>query len=167
LDIDGAFRREEVRVAIEVGVEEHALFADFAEFVETEDLEAAGIGEDGAGPGHKFVETAEAFDAFVAGAKEEVVRVGEDDFGVEIVDEIAWRQAFDCALGADGHEDGGFDGAVGGVEEASARAGLGAGGLDFEAEGGKDGVVRHFPKLFDWISERLHAFLEDGFRKLS
>ncbi len=82
------------------------------------------------------METAHTLDAFMAGAKEQVVGICEDDFGVEIVDEIARRKAFDGALRADGHEDRGFDGAVSGVEKASARAGLGAVGLDFKTETG-------------------------------
>jgi hypothetical protein len=39
-------------------------------------------------------------------------------------------------LGANGHEDWGFDDAMGGVEQAGAGVGVGASGFDFEAEGG-------------------------------
>ena len=87
------------------------------------------------------METAHALDAFMAGAEKEVVGVGKDDFGVKIVDEIARGKAFDRALGADGHEDGGFDGAMSGVQKAGARAAVGAGGLDFETERGQDCMV--------------------------
>jgi hypothetical protein len=82
------------------------------------------------------METAHTFDAIMTRAEEQVVGIREDDFGVKIVDEIARRKAFDGTLGADGHEYRRFDSAVSGVKEASARAGLGAGGLDFKTETG-------------------------------
>ena len=134
LDIDGGFGGEHVRVAVEVGSEENAFFGDLAEGVEAEDLESAGIGENSAGPGHKFVESAELTDGFVAGAEEEVIGVGQDDFGVEVVEELGGEDAFDRCLSANGHEDRGFDGAVGGVEDTGSGAGGGAGGLEVEAE---------------------------------
>ncbi len=116
LDVDGAFGSEHVRVAIEMRAEEDAFFGDFAEGIEAEDLETAGIGKNGAGPGHELVESAHAFNAFVAGAEEKMVGVGEDDFGIEVIDEIAGRKTFDGALSANGHEDRGFDDAVGSAE---------------------------------------------------
>jgi hypothetical protein len=97
-------------------------------------LEAAGICENGTRPRHEFVETAHPFNAFMAGPEEEMVGVREDDFGVKVVGEVAWREPFDGALRADGHENRGFYNAVGRVEQAGTSAGLRAGGLDFEAK---------------------------------
>jgi hypothetical protein len=134
LDVDGRFGGEHVLIAVEMGSEKDAFFGDFAEGVETEDLESAGIGEDGSGPGHEFVESAELTDGFVAGAEEEVISIGEDDFGVEVVQQLNGEEALDGRLGADGHEDRGFDRAVGGVEDPGSGAGSGAGGLKVETE---------------------------------
>ncbi len=61
---------EHVLVAVEVGAEKNALFGDFTQGVEAEDLEAAGIGQDGAGPSHEFVEAAEIADGFGSGGEE-------------------------------------------------------------------------------------------------
>ena len=66
LNVDGMFRSEEVRAAIEVGAELDAVVSDFAERVEREDLEAAGVSEDGARPTHEFVKPAHAANGFVA-----------------------------------------------------------------------------------------------------
>ncbi len=133
LDVHGGFGREQMRVAIQMRAEQHALFGDLAQIAQAEDLEAAGVGEDGARPGHEAVQAAELADQFVAGAQEEMVGVGEDDLGVEIVRcQVALHDAFDRGLRADRHEDGRFDDAVRGVNEAGARAGGGADGFEFE-----------------------------------
>ena len=79
LDIDGGSRGEFVRVAVQVGLEGDAVFRDLAEVGEAEDLKTAGIGEEGAGPGHEAVQSAELADQVGAGAEEKVVGVAEDD----------------------------------------------------------------------------------------
>jgi hypothetical protein len=111
------------------------LFGNLAELAEAPDLEAAGVSEDSAGPLHEAVEATEGLDELMAGAKKEVVGVAEDDAGVEVAQKVALRNALDRGLGANGHEDGGFDGAMRGVEEAGASAGVRASGEDFEAQG--------------------------------
>jgi hypothetical protein len=65
-----------VRVAVQVRLEDDAFVGDLAQTGEAEDLVAAGIGEDGAGPGHEAMQAAELADQFVAGAQEEMVGVG-------------------------------------------------------------------------------------------
>src|ERR1700733_3451707 len=82
------------------------------------------------------METAHTFDALVAGAKKKMVGVGENDFGVKIVAEIAWGQAFYGALCAHRHEDWGFDDAMGRTQKAGASPCLRAGGLNFKAKRG-------------------------------
>ena len=136
LDIDGALGRKEVSVAVQMRLEQDALFGNLAERFETEDLEAAGIGEDGAGPGHEAVESAPLTDALVPGTQKQVIGVGEDDLGVEVVNEVARGERLDGGLGADGHENRRFDDAVGGMEQAGARPCFGAGSLDFEVKRG-------------------------------
>ena len=89
----------------------------------------------------KRCKSAEFADQLVAGPEEEVIGVGEDDFGAEVLGEIALREAFDGGLGADGHEDGSFDIAVGGVEDAGAGAGVGAFGDDVEGDLAQASIV--------------------------
>ena len=79
-------------------------------------------------------------DELVAGAWVEMVGVGEEDLDAEVFGEIALGESFDGGLGADGHEDGSFDFAVGGVEEPGAGTGLGALGDDFEC-GAQEKIV--------------------------
>ena len=50
LDVDGRCGREHVRVAVQVRLEQHAFVADLAQIAEAEDLESAGIGQDGPRP---------------------------------------------------------------------------------------------------------------------
>ena len=137
LGIDGGFGREGVGAAIEVRLKGDAMLGDFAQAGEAEDLEAARIGEDGVGPGHEAMEAAEGTDELVAGAQIEVVGVGEEDGDAKVVGEIALRESFDGGLGADGHEDGGFDGSVRRVEQSGAGASVGAFGLEFEGDLGQ------------------------------
>ncbi len=81
------------------------------------------------------MEAAETIDGFVAGAKVEVIGVAEDNARGSFFSDLRGGQALDRGLGADGHEDGGFDDAVGRLEEPGSRTCDGAGGLDFEAKG--------------------------------
>jgi len=134
LDVDGGGRREYVSVAVEVRLEGNAFFGDAAEVGEAEDLEASGIGEYGARPGHEFVKTAQFADEFVAGSEEEMVSVSQNDGGFEIFPKIPLREAFYGGLGSDGHERGGGDVAVWGVKNAGAGAGYGAFGEEFEGD---------------------------------
>ncbi len=67
LDIDRVLGRKEVLVSVQMGAEENAFFRDFAEGLETEDLKAAGIGQNGSRPGHEFVEAAPLANALVPG----------------------------------------------------------------------------------------------------
>ena len=59
-DLQRFFGRKKMFGAVEMRAEGDALVGDFAQFAEAENLKAAGIGEDGAGPGHEFVQAAHA-----------------------------------------------------------------------------------------------------------
>ena len=48
LRVDGRFRGEGVQIAVEMRAEHHAVLGDAAQAAQAENLEAAGIGEDGA-----------------------------------------------------------------------------------------------------------------------
>ena len=80
------------------------------------------------------MQAAQAPDGLVAGTQVQVIRVGQDDLGVEIFQQRSRQDAFDCGLRADGHEDRRFHLSVGGVKDASAGAGVRADRLKFEAE---------------------------------
>ncbi len=83
LHIDGMLGGEKVRTAVEVRAEADAVVGDFAQRVEGEDLEAAGVSEHGARPTDEAMQAAHAADGFVAGAQIEVIGVAEDDLGAE------------------------------------------------------------------------------------
>jgi hypothetical protein len=126
LNVDGVLGSEEVRAAVEVRAELDAIVSNFAERAKREDLEAAGVSKEGARPTHEFVKAAHAADGLVAGTEIEVVGVAEDDFCAERFERVL-RDGFDGALGADRHEDRGFDSLMGQQETAAAAAGGGFG----------------------------------------
>ncbi len=79
--------------------------------------------------------------SFVAGPEKKVIRICEQDPEVEVVQEVPLRQALDCGLRADGHEDRGFDVAVGRVKNARAGMRTGALGDDLEGETGQPPIL--------------------------
>lgn len=68
----------------------------------------------------------------MAGTQEQVIGVGQDDVGVEVARQVALWDAFDGCLRADRHEDWCFHHAVSGMEQARARARVGAFSLQLE-----------------------------------
>jgi hypothetical protein len=82
------------------------------------------------------VDAAGAADEVVAGAEIEVVGVGKDDLGSAMVVaegfEGVLRDGLDGGGGANGHEDGCFDGAVREMERGSAEVAVG--GAEVEAK---------------------------------
>lgn len=104
LDFDGAFGGKEMAAAIEVRAEVDAVGRDLAQFVEAEDLEAAGVREHGAGPADEPVQAAHAPDEFVAGAQVEVVSIAENDPRTQGLEDVL-RDSLDGTDSADGHED--------------------------------------------------------------
>src|SRR5579862_1543397 len=62
-----------------------------------------------------------------------MIRVGEDDLGVQVARQVALRHAFHRGLGANRHEDRRFDNAVGGVNQTGPRAGIWTDRLELEA----------------------------------
>ena len=94
LDVGGRLRREPIRPSVEMRLEDDAVFAQPCAATQTEDLVAAGIGEDRPRPAHERVQTAEACDQIVARTQVQVIRIGEDDLGAEIVEHLD-RHALD------------------------------------------------------------------------
>eukprot|EP00456_Euglypha_rotunda_P050579 TRINITY_DN40712_c0_g1_i1.p1 TRINITY_DN40712_c0_g1~~TRINITY_DN40712_c0_g1_i1.p1 ORF type:complete len:123 (-),score=17.50 TRINITY_DN40712_c0_g1_i1:313-681(-) len=119
-------------ISVEVGMEYHAFLGDLPYLAETEDLEATGVGQNGARPADVFVQAAEIANQFMAWAQVEVVGIRQNDFGVQILFQLRRGQAFDGSLGADGHENGGFDDSVRGMNPSGTGAGDGAFGLQFK-----------------------------------
>jgi hypothetical protein len=64
--------------------EADAFLGDLAQGAQGEDLEAAGVGEDGAVPGHELVQAAEGFHHLQARAKPQVEGVAEADLGADV-----------------------------------------------------------------------------------
>ena len=80
------------------------------------------------------METAQALNDFVTRTEKEVIGIAENNFGVQISDQVPRQDALHRRLRADRHEDWSFDIAMRGVENACARAGFGAGCLKLEAK---------------------------------
>ena len=95
-------------MAAEVG----AFFGELAVCAEGEHLKAAAVGEDRTVPSVEFVQATGPADDVHAGTEIEVICVAKDNLGLYVVAQFVHVDAFHGAEGADGHEDGGFYGAV-------------------------------------------------------
>src|SRR6266511_2150478 len=135
LHLDRALRRQELARAVEVRAERDALLGDLDEpgprpvaprrpLAEAEDLEPAGVGEEGAAPRHEAVEAAEAAHALVPGAEEQVVGVCEHDPRAERL-EVARLERLHGGRGPHRHEHRGVDRAARGLEPPAARGAVG------------------------------------------
>ena len=116
-----------------VGAELHAAVGKLDEVAVGEDLEAARVGEDGLVPVHELVHAAKLGDGLRAGAHLQVVGVVEHDLGAQGGNRVG-QQALDGTLGANGHEDGRVDVAVGRVEDAGPGMRIGVLGEDLIRE---------------------------------
>ena len=105
---------------------------DAAQVSQAEDLEAAGIGEDGSLPGHEPMEPAQPGDALRAGAQAEVIGVAQDHLDPGSL-QVTGGQGLHRALGTDRHELGRIDDAVRRLEAPEAgTAGRGAAGREVD-----------------------------------
>ena len=98
-------------IAVERTCEPDALLADLAERAERPDLKAAGVGEDGAVPAHKAMQTAETLNHLGAGAQPQMEGVAEQDVRTAGRD-LAWREPLDRAVGTHRHKGRGLHDAV-------------------------------------------------------
>ena len=112
--------------------ERRAVFVEGPPRGEAEHLIAAAVGEDRTSPSDEPVQPSAARDQLVAGPQIEVVRIAEKDLGAERF-EIAVRDRFDRALGANGHERRRLHVAVRRRHHAAARAAVAV--RDAEGEG--------------------------------
>ena len=113
-------RPEHVATVVVVDDKTHALVGELDGVVVAEHLEAARIGEDGAVPVHKLVQSAQLGDGVLAGTHGQMVGIGEHDLGAELLDGLGGN-ALDVCLGAHGHKDRRLDVAVRGVQHAGTR----------------------------------------------
>ena len=134
LDLHAHFGRHEQLVAVDGAGKRHAFFGDLAHGAQAPHLKAARVGEDGFVPLLEAVQAAEAFHHVLAGAHPQVEGVAQDDLGAHVVQALG-HDALDRAVGAHGHEDGGFDHAV--VERETTAAGVAFGLEQFKLEHGR------------------------------
>ena len=100
----------------------HAFVRHFAQFAQAENLEAAGIGENRARPGHEFVQPAQLADQFMAGTQIEMIGIGKQDLHAEVF-EILLRLALHRRGRAHRHERRRINHAVRRGQPAEPRAG--------------------------------------------
>src|SRR5215472_4494505 len=90
--------------AIEMRAEAHTFVGDFAKSREAENLVAAGIGQDRAGPRHELMQAAKAPNQLMARTQIKMIRVGEDNFSAKLFERFL-RQRFYRSLRANGQEE--------------------------------------------------------------
>ena len=95
--------RKKMLGAIEMRAKCDAFVRDFAQLAEAENLEAAGIGENRARPGHEFVQPAHRANQFVARTKIKMIGIREKYLHAEIF-EILLRLPFHRGRCSHGHE---------------------------------------------------------------
>ena len=86
------------------------------------------------------MQSAHLTDEFVPGAQVKMIGIRQQNRHAEIVGQVALRESLDGGLGADRHEDRGFDGAVRRMQQACAGAGVRALGDDFKGDLGQLGA---------------------------
>ena len=89
----------------------HAFLRDLAQFVQAENLEAAGVGENRARPGHEAMQSAQLADLLHPRPQVKMVGVPQKNLDAELFQNVL-RDAFDRGQGSDRHEDRSFDYAV-------------------------------------------------------
>ena len=105
---------------IEVGAKGYAFLIDFAQLIEAKDLKAAGVGQNGARPGHKAMQAPELADLLDSGAQVEMVGIAEKNLNPEFFEQVLGN-ALDRGQGSDRHENRSFDFSVRRQQAAGAR----------------------------------------------
>ena len=118
LDLHTLFRPHEDAVAVQMGSKGHALFVDLAQFGQTEHLESAAVGQDGAVPAGELVQTAQVGHQLVAGAQMEMVGVAQHDLCADVLQVMGRQAALDGTRGGHILESRGLHRAVHGFEFA-------------------------------------------------
>ena len=108
-----------------------AVGGDLADFGQAENLEAAAVGQNRAGPIHKLMQAAGGAENIQAGTNGEMVGVAQQNLRAHLA-QFARVQRLDAGLGADRHEDRRLDHAAAGGQPAQARPAQRVGGEQFE-----------------------------------
>ena len=108
--------------AVHMGLEVYAFLPNAAQFGKGKHLESAAVGEDGTIPVEELMQTAQLVNHAVAGTDVQMVRVGQLDLTVQIVEIHGGDTALDGGTGAHIHENRRFNGAVYGLEPSAAGA---------------------------------------------
>ena len=98
--------------AVEMGAEDDPFVADLPEGGQAEDLEAAGVGKDGAVPVHETVQAAQLGDGFHPGSQVEMIDIAQDEAGPQ-GPQFLGGEGLHRAVGAHRQEDRGLHRAVG------------------------------------------------------
>src|SRR5437016_5680660 len=114
-----------------MGAEPHAVFADLAQFAQAEYLVPAGVGEDGAIPGHEPVQPAEPANRLDPWSQIEVIGVAEQDLHAQVFQQILWHALYGGER-ADRHKDRCLDDAMRGDQASGAS--ITAVSVDFKGE---------------------------------
>ena len=112
-------------MAVNVGSKIHALLLDFPQRGQAEHLKSAGIRQNGAVPGHKFVQSPHLAHHRVRGAQMQMVGVGQLHLAPDVLQILGAQRALDGTLGADIHEHRRLYGAVGAGKFSPAGFALG------------------------------------------
>ena len=121
-DVHDRFGGKEELAAVDMTAEPYAFFGHLTDVGEGKDLESAAVGEDGSVPSLEGMQSAGATEDVRAGTEEEMVGVTENDLGLDVVLEFLALHALDGTYGTDGHEDGGEDISVVGMDDPGARS---------------------------------------------
>ena len=124
LDLHRDFRRQEKLGAVVRRAELDAFFGDLAQRTEREDLETAGVGEDGLVPLHEVMQAVVRLDHVQSRPQPEVEGVAEADLGADF-GQRGRRHRLDRAVSTDRHENGRLDLAVRQRQRAAAGGAVG------------------------------------------
>src|SRR4030095_9780066 len=100
--------------------EPHALLGDLAEPGQAEDLEPAGVGEDWPRPVHEAMQPTVRSNHLRSGTQHQVEGVAKDDLRSEALQLLGCHGLYG-AIGADGHECRGIDGAAREAQSSAPR----------------------------------------------
>ena len=118
LDLHALFRSHKDAVAVQMGGKGHALFGDLAQLCQTEYLKSTAVGQNGAVPAGKFVQTAHIGYQLVAGAQMQVVGVAQHDLCANVFQVLSRQPALDGTGGSHVLKSGRLHRAVHGLELA-------------------------------------------------
>ena len=122
LGVHDACRAKEMLRTVQDAPEFYSLGGNLSQVLQAPHLESTAIRKHRAVPAHELVDPARLGDARGRGAQVQVVRIREDDFGLDIL-ELCGRNRLDGRLGTHRHKDGRSHVAMVGMDHS--QAGLG------------------------------------------